>query len=318
MRRALIGILLEAVACFGQQPVFNSANELQFPNDYREWIYLASGLGMTYGPASPGPLEDPRFDTVFVNPSAWKAFRETGKWPEGTFFILEIRYSTSQGSINKGGFYQTDVAAIEAHVKDKRFPGGWGFFTLGGGFAPSQATAKEMGPRGAGCRNCHVPNGVVDSTFTQFYPTALDIATHKGTVNPDFKPPAPSPVAFMHTVQEKGLPAAQQALAAAQASDPKAAVLREPVLNSVGYGLLQFGSKDKAIEVFQLICEKFPQSANAQDSLAEALEGAGRKEEALAASRKAVVLLENDKSLDDRRRANLKQALDERLARLQR
>jgi len=316
MRRASIACFLIAAGCFGQQPVFNSANELQFPTDYREWVYLAAGLGMTYGPARPGPLEDPRFDTVFVNPPAWQKFRETGKWPEGTFFVLEIRYSTSQGSINNGGFYQTDVAAIEAHVKDARFPGGWGFFNLGGGLAPRQSKSKEMGNGGAGCRNCHEAHGVVDTTFTQFYPTALEIAHKKGTVSPSFKPPAPSPVQFMHTIQEKGWPAAQQTLASAKAADPKAAVLREPSLNSVGYGLLQSGDKKNAITVFEWICESYPQSANAQDSLAEAYEEAGRPDEALAASRKALALLDTDKSLDDRRRANLKRAIDERFARL--
>ncbi|HET8647272.1 MAG TPA: cytochrome P460 family protein, partial [Vicinamibacteria bacterium] len=104
------------------QPAYTREGELIFPAGYREWVFLGSGLGMTYGPAAPRPGENPAFDNVFVNPSAFARFKETGRWPDGTMFALEIRYSTSHGSINKGGHYQTDLAALEIHVKDsKRF-----------------------------------------------------------------------------------------------------------------------------------------------------------------------------------------------------
>src|SRR6185436_7821656 len=109
-------------------PVFTPEGELMLP-DYRQWVFLGSGLGMTYGPAAPRPGENPSLDNVFVNPSAYEKFKETGHWPDGTTFALEVRFSTSNGSINKGGHYQTDLAALEVEVKDsKRFPQGMSFF----------------------------------------------------------------------------------------------------------------------------------------------------------------------------------------------
>jgi hypothetical protein len=33
-------------------PQFTSDGQLVLPKDYREWVYLSSGLGMTYGPAA--------------------------------------------------------------------------------------------------------------------------------------------------------------------------------------------------------------------------------------------------------------------------
>jgi Cytochrome P460 len=80
-------------------PRFTSDNELVRPDDYREWVFLSSGLGMTYGPNA-APASDPRFDNVFVHPQAYRSFRETGKWPDGTIFALEVRSSASKGSIN--------------------------------------------------------------------------------------------------------------------------------------------------------------------------------------------------------------------------
>ena len=46
-------------------------------------------------------------------------------------FVLEVRNSTGQGSINNGGHFQSDIRAIEAEVKDEaRFPQKWSLFRL--------------------------------------------------------------------------------------------------------------------------------------------------------------------------------------------
>ena len=153
-----------------------SGQRLQLPADYRQWVWLSSGLGMNYGPIA-AHEENPSFDNVFVNPSSYSAFLETGTWPDGTMFILEVRSSLSKGSINKGGHYQGDLVAIEAEVKDsKRFPGKWAFF----GFGKSAASAEQI-PTTASCYACHAKNGAVDNTFVQFYPTLIGVAKQKGT-----------------------------------------------------------------------------------------------------------------------------------------
>jgi hypothetical protein len=77
-------------------PRFNDKGELLFPANYREWIFLSSGLGMNYGPlAEAAREENPAFDNVFVSPAAYKSFLETGRWPDQTMFILEVRSSQS-------------------------------------------------------------------------------------------------------------------------------------------------------------------------------------------------------------------------------
>src|SRR6266508_3048639 len=75
-------------------PAYSSGGQLVRPADYREWVYLTSGLGMTYGPAA-GAARDvpPLFDNVFVSREAYHSFLESGRWPEKTIFILEVRYS---------------------------------------------------------------------------------------------------------------------------------------------------------------------------------------------------------------------------------
>ena len=145
------------------------------PPDYRQWTFVTSGLGMVYGPAGNSDF-NPSFDNVFVNPAAYKAFLQTGTWPEKTVLILELRGSDSKVSINQAGHVQTDVVAIEAHVKDARFPGGWAFFE----FKKSDRAGPV--PTTAPCYSCHQQNGAVDTTFVQFYPTLREVAAKKGTL----------------------------------------------------------------------------------------------------------------------------------------
>jgi hypothetical protein len=161
----------------GHEPRYSSDGQLMKPDDYREWIYLSSGLGMTYGPAaSPNP-SDPRFDNVFVTPEAYKSFMTSGTWPEKTMFVLEVRSAAAKGSINNGGHYQDQVTGVEVEVKDSsRFPKKWAFF----GFNGSAQTSKPFA-ESAGCLACHSANGAVDNTFVQFYPTLIPVAKAKGT-----------------------------------------------------------------------------------------------------------------------------------------
>ncbi len=146
------------------------------PADYREWVYLTSGLDMSYTetPAAPGASV---FDNVFVDPTSWRVFKQTGHWPDGTVFMLENRAAAGHGSINKQGHFQTEaLMGLEAHVRDDaRFKGGWGFFAVRGG-APT-----KMIPYSASCYACHEAHGAVDTSFTQFYPTAKPIAVKAGT-----------------------------------------------------------------------------------------------------------------------------------------
>ncbi len=158
-------------------PTYTDDGKLVLPNQYREWIFLSSGLDMSYAPN--GMAGHSTFDNVFVNPEAYKAFGETGRWPDKTMLVLEIRGAATNASINKAGHFQSsEVMGREVHVKDEaRFPGKWAFF----GFDDND-TAK-MVPKEAACYSCHEQHGAVDTTFVQFYPTLMDIAKNKGTLS---------------------------------------------------------------------------------------------------------------------------------------
>ena len=157
-------------------PNYTATGELALPADYREWVYMSTGLDMAYTERA-DMRGHSMFDNVFVDPASWAQFKQTGHWPDKTMFVLEVRAAASHGSINKHGQFQTeDRMGLEVHVRDEaRFKGGWGFFAFDGA-----GPAKQV-PYTAECYACHQANGAVDSTFTQFYPTAKPIAVKAGT-----------------------------------------------------------------------------------------------------------------------------------------
>ena len=160
-----------------QGPTYTAEGELIRPADFREWVFVTSGLGMTYNQPAQGRTQN--FTNVYVNPAPYRAFMKTGQWPDKTMFILEIRSATSEGSINKGGHFQSGLVVIEASVKDEsRFPGKWAYFDFG----RDMKTQVPALPRTERCYACHAENGALDYTFVQFYPTLLDVAAKMGTL----------------------------------------------------------------------------------------------------------------------------------------
>lgn len=177
-----------APAAASDGPRFSAAGALQRPTDYREWTYVTTGLGMTYGPTQPAAGQPRFFDNVFVNRESYRAFMQTGRWPDKTIFILEIRESNQNVSIDNGGTTQGGrIMALEAAVKDvNRFPGGWGYFDFGGGEGMKAEVAPL--PSDARCYACHRDNTAVENTFVQFYPTLFEVARRQGTVKPTYDP----------------------------------------------------------------------------------------------------------------------------------
>ena len=173
-------------------PKYVNGTNLVRPADYREWMFLSSGLDMTYpqpGEAAAQQLP-PRhsFTNVFVNPSSYRSFMQTGKWADGTIFVLEARRADGVSKYfpgNQTGQFQTTFAGLEANVKDSRFPDGWAFFGFRGDAASAEPLSGEALTRGQ-CVECHTKETAVERTFVQFYPTLLEVARQKGTLKPGF------------------------------------------------------------------------------------------------------------------------------------
>jgi hypothetical protein len=178
------------VAVGAQQPVdgpqYVDGNSLVRPPNYREWVFVGSGLGLTY---DQGANSNTTFTNVFVNPAAYRGFMNTGRWPDKSVFVLEFRASATEAPPNTGGRFQTRLVGLEAEVKDARFPDGWAFYNFRlkpESAAMADSVAPLAGKDVASCVECHTKNTAVERTFVQFYPTLLEVARAKGTVKSGF------------------------------------------------------------------------------------------------------------------------------------
>jgi hypothetical protein len=297
---------------------FSAAGELLPPTDYRSWVFLTAGFAMAYGPTAQAAAANgvQMLDNVFVERGPYEHFLQTGAWPEATLFVLEVRSAEHTGSIVTEGHFQTDLAGIEAEVKDTaRFPGGWGFFSFDTSSSGPAAPAQML-PRTERCYACHAKNAAVENTFTQFYPTLFPVARAKGTVRKDFVGIPPTGSELFEQIVAHGWDAAKAMIDDAAAKWPAANLAREVTLHKVGDRLLQAHKAADAVALLADITRRFPGSAKAWDSLADAYEGANQLDPARQANTHGLAIIAADPSLVGPRKEAIERSLKERDARL--
>ena len=163
----IAALLLSAAWAAAQTPSYTPQGELVRPKGYESWVFLGASIGLSY---SETPRRDPPglFHNVHMPAEAFRHYRQTGKFPEKTMFVLTLYQPEQKVAPNLHGHFQGALVATEVAVKDtERFAGGWAYFDFSGG-ANLRETAKPQPAER--CQACHVKNGAVDSVFVQFYP----------------------------------------------------------------------------------------------------------------------------------------------------
>ena len=166
--------------------------QLLFPDDYRQWIYLSSGLNMEYKDDKPSSCKEgdcQMFENAFVRPEAYKTFLQEKVWPVGTVFMVERRCAVQKASIDTKGTTQSRLTLIAASQKTAE--NGWNYYVFSKskepltciGPDPSFATERADPVSNSAdpklCWNCHKQNGLKDNTFIQFYPTLKPLIAAK-------------------------------------------------------------------------------------------------------------------------------------------
>jgi len=154
-----------------EKPKYSADGELIpfSPDVYREWIWV--GEPLTPNELNPPEANFPEFHDVYINPTAWREWKKSGTFPDGTVMIKELTSVGSKEAASGKGYFQGEFTGLEHAVKDsKRFPKeakGWGYFSFG-----HKYPLKEHAPQQefATCAQCHVGNAKDDMVFTQYYP----------------------------------------------------------------------------------------------------------------------------------------------------
>ena len=125
-------------------------------------------------------------------------------------------------------------------------------------------------------------------------------------------PPVPSPNEAIRIATDRGVPALQSLVETACRASPPSACIDQHLFNSSGYNLL---SSDPAASLilFEIAAWAHPESANAQDSLADGYLAANRKADARRASLRSIELAPTDPNLDDQHRREIIDAAKQRI-----
>ncbi|MBI4664226.1 MAG: cytochrome P460 family protein [Verrucomicrobia bacterium] len=184
---SLAAVLFLGSTAASEKPpaVFEGKDTLLRPEGYRQWVFVGSALGLEYSPNEEKQTSSNlEYKNVYIDPAAFKAFSETGRFPDGTMFVLETASAETKNEPGLQGSFQKEYLGISAAVKDTgRFPEGWAYFrfTDRSGTARTQATPAPK----AACFDCHRQKGAIDNVFTQFYPVLR--AASLGVAQPEAK-----------------------------------------------------------------------------------------------------------------------------------
>jgi hypothetical protein len=113
--------------------VFEDKDTLIRPEGYRNWVLV-------------GPSHN-----VYVNPSGYRAYARTGRFPEGTLMVWE---SVNRSADNIDHPHKGSPVLLASVRDSTRFDGGWGFFDFTGDAGTVMSKAPAL-PESSGCRQCH-------------------------------------------------------------------------------------------------------------------------------------------------------------------
>ncbi|QDV91735.1 hypothetical protein RAS2_28400 [Phycisphaerae bacterium RAS2] len=154
-----------------EKPSYTHDGKLIAPsaNVYREWVFIGS-------PVTPNDMNDgeasfPEFHNVYINPTAWKEWKKSGVFPEGTYMVKELSSVGTKKATSGNGYFQGEFTGLEASIKDtKRYPAeakGWGYYSFGHAYPLAREAAVQDFAK---CARCHVGNAAEDMVFAQYYP----------------------------------------------------------------------------------------------------------------------------------------------------
>lgn len=171
MISVLLAVIMTAAMADNHESIdvaeFDDDGNLVVPANLDEWVFIGSSLGMGYAQENFDPDSPGMFQIARMEPLAYKRFKASGKFVDGTMLSLHFYGSRNKVSINRGGFVMSDLHFAEIHYKDsERFPDGFNFYNLNNG----EPVGVEI-PLPNDCVECHKKDAAYDGVFVQFYPT---------------------------------------------------------------------------------------------------------------------------------------------------
>ncbi len=151
-------------------PYVDAQGKISLPKDYRaKFTYLGSWAV----PVEKSPGQG--FHDVFTQPESVEVYKKTGKFPDGTVLVKEIRKINSGKMTTGQAYWAGDIAVWFVMVKNDqgRFKNNpnWG---MGWGWALFEAKDPNKNVSTnfqKDCKECHIPAKNTGWVYIQGYPT---------------------------------------------------------------------------------------------------------------------------------------------------
>ena len=161
-------------------PYVDSKGNITVPSDLRaRWVHLGTWAVTSKAPipgagseqTSPGP----GFHEVYTQPESVKAYKKTGKWPDGTVLMMEVRAIKWDDLPTGHVMYSGENSASFVTVKDSKgrfknnpnWGDGWGWALF-----KADAPKKNFSTNYKNdCLGCHEVAKDTDWVFVHGYPT---------------------------------------------------------------------------------------------------------------------------------------------------
>ncbi len=160
-------------------PYVDDQGTISLPSDFRSsWLHL--GTWAVTSQAATGPDKGRAshangLHEVYTQPDSLKAFKATGKWPDGAMLVLEVRPVQWDDLPTGHVMYAGDETEVSVMIKDgtNRFKGrpnwgdGWGWALFKAGTLQKNISIDYKNS----CLGCHEVAKESDFVFVQGYPT---------------------------------------------------------------------------------------------------------------------------------------------------
>ena len=160
-------------------PYVDGRGNISLPSDFRaKWVHLGTwivtsraALGQDLGPTAPGT----GLHEVYTQPESVRAYKKTGKWPDGTVIVQEVR-SIQWDDLPTGHvMYAGEGAEWFVMVKDSRgrfknnpiWGDGWGWALFRAADTKKNISTNYKND----CLGCHEVAKDTDLVFASGYPT---------------------------------------------------------------------------------------------------------------------------------------------------
>lgn len=164
----LVSLPAVSQAASAQEQLIDAAGNMRIPENYRTAYEF---LGSWSVAGDEGAKE---MHIVYASPGTAAAYRDTGKFPDGSILVKEV-YRTATSGMTTGtvshvdnlkGWFMMVKDSKNSHPDNMLWGNGWGWSWFDAG-DPVRTTSKNFR---ADCLGCHIPAKANDWIYVQGYP----------------------------------------------------------------------------------------------------------------------------------------------------